>query len=206
MKAFALVGAGGHARTVISLLEQLDWPILGVFDNNYVADKDERIDGYALLGTEADLPADHPVIVCVGANERRAVACQRFESQLFTDTLFHPMSQSEPGAQYGRANQIMAQAFVSKTARLGNNNLIYTQSVIEHECVVGNDNFLATGAIVCGRVTIGDRCFIGAGSTIIDKITIGSDITIGAGATVVHDLTEPGVYLGTPAKRVQKSG
>jgi serine acetyltransferase len=43
---------------------------------------------------------------------------------------------------------------------------------------------------------------IGAGSTVIEGKKIAACCVVGAGATVVHDLTEPGVYVGSPARRI----
>jgi acetyltransferase-like isoleucine patch superfamily enzyme len=44
---------------------------------------------------------------------------------------------------------------------------------------------------------------IGACSTIIEGIKITAGCVVGAGATVVRDLTEPGVYVGSPARRLE---
>jgi UDP-perosamine 4-acetyltransferase len=43
---------------------------------------------------------------------------------------------------------------------------------------------------------------IGMGCNVIQLVTIGTGCIIGAGATVVRDLSEPGTYVGTPARRV----
>lgn len=55
---------------------------------------------------------------------------------------------------------------------------------------------------VCGNCRIGDGVFLGAGATVIEQIQIGPGVVVGAGATVVKDLIEPGVYVGTPARRI----
>ena len=43
---------------------------------------------------------------------------------------------------------------------------------------------------------------IGRGATFIEGIKIEAGCMVGAGAPDVHDLTEPGVYVGSPARRV----
>jgi UDP-perosamine 4-acetyltransferase len=55
---------------------------------------------------------------------------------------------------------------------------------------------------VCGAVTIGAYSLIGAGATVIEGKKIAECCIVGAGATVIHDLTEPGTYVGSPARRV----
>jgi len=46
---------------------------------------------------------------------------------------------------------------------------------------------------------------LGAGATVRDGRCIGDDIVIGAGAVVVSDLIQPGVYVGVPAKSLQRA-
>jgi UDP-perosamine 4-acetyltransferase len=44
---------------------------------------------------------------------------------------------------------------------------------------------------------------IGAGATVIEGRRIESGCLIGAGATVINDLSEAGVYVGCPARRIK---
>ena len=56
---------------------------------------------------------------------------------------------------------------------------------------------------LAGGVTLGRRCWVGIGACIIEGIKIADDVVIGAGAAVVEDITEPGVYVGVPARRIK---
>jgi acetyltransferase-like isoleucine patch superfamily enzyme len=56
-----------------------------------------------------------------------------------------------------------------------------------------------------GGVTVGENSFIGAGATIIQNTNIIGNTLIGAGAVVIKDITRSGVYVGNPAKLVEKS-
>ena len=55
---------------------------------------------------------------------------------------------------------------------------------------------------MCGRCEIGDHVFLGAGSTVIDKRKIVDHVIIGAGSTVIKDILEPGIYVGSPARKI----
>ena len=44
-----------------------------------------------------------------------------------------------------------------------------------------------------------------ANACILGDVSICNDCTIGAGAIVIRDITEPGVYVGAPAKKANKS-
>jgi acetyltransferase-like isoleucine patch superfamily enzyme len=50
---------------------------------------------------------------------------------------------------------------------------------------------------------VGSFSMIGAGATVIQGRKIVAGCVVGAGATVVSDLAEPGVYAGTPARRIR---
>ena len=80
--------------------------------------------------------------------------------------------------------------------------VVNTNATVEHDCRFGTNVHIAPGATVSGGVTIGDHTFIGAGTVVIHGIRIVEGCMIGAGAVVTKDLTEPGTYVGTPARRV----
>src|SRR5659263_220668 len=57
---------------------------------------------------------------------------------------------------------------------------------------------------VAGRCRVGGRDLLATGSIVIDGFRIGDDLVLGAGATAIRDLLEPGVYIGTPARKLDK--
>jgi len=38
---------------------------------------------------------------------------------------------------------------------------------------------------------------------VIDKVSITDDVVIGAGSIVIKDITDAGVYVGCPARRIR---
>jgi UDP-N-acetylbacillosamine N-acetyltransferase len=95
-------------------------------------------------------------------------------------------------------------AHVGPSAAIGKACIINTGAIVEHESIVGDYTHVSVNAVIAGRSRIGDFVFLGAGATAIDSISIGDRITVGAGATVVDDLTEPGTYVGSPAKLITR--
>jgi acetyltransferase-like isoleucine patch superfamily enzyme len=49
---------------------------------------------------------------------------------------------------------------------------------------------------------IGRKVYIGSNSTIL-PVSICDDVVIGAGSVVTRDITEPGTYVGNPARRLK---
>lgn len=73
---------------------------------------------------------------------------------------------------------------------------------VGHNCHIGSFSILAASVSVAGSVHIGEHCFVGVGASIRNGIRICDGVLIGAGAAVVKDITEPGKYVGNPARRI----
>lgn len=71
---------------------------------------------------------------------------------------------------------------------------------IGHDTTIGDFTTINPGVNVSGNVLIGDRCQIGSNAVIKEGVKICDDVVIGAGAVVVKDITEPGIYVGVPAR------
>lgn len=71
---------------------------------------------------------------------------------------------------------------------------------IGHNSVIGENTVLALGSIVGGSVTVGNNCMIGLGAVLRNGITICDNVIVGMGSNVVSDISEPGIYMGSPAK------
>lgn len=85
---------------------------------------------------------------------------------------------------------------------LGIHCLINLNCTIGHDCIIGDFVTLSPGVNVSGNVTIGNGCYIGTNAVIREKISICDNVVIGAGGVVVKDITEPGVYVGNPVKKI----
>jgi acetyltransferase-like isoleucine patch superfamily enzyme len=102
----------------------------------------------------------------------------------------------------GFGNYFGPHSTVAAKANLGDFNYINRNASIGHHTMLGSYNHVGPGAIICGNCKIGNSNFFGAGCVIKDDITIGNNIIIGANALVTADLSEKGVYIGSPAKRI----
>lgn len=79
-------------------------------------------------------------------------------------------------------------------------------TTVGHDTVIGNYATISPKVSISGNVRIADRVFLGTGANVLERLAIFSDIVVGAGATVVRDLREPGTYVGTPARKVNRAG
>lgn len=71
---------------------------------------------------------------------------------------------------------------------------------IGHNSYIGKNTVIALGAIIGGSVRVGNNCMIGLGAIIRNGISICDNTIVGMGSNVVSDITESGIYKGSPAK------
>lgn len=204
MKEIAIIGSGGHLRSALNILKStyIDC-MFKVYDDSYAKYGNEIICGAELCGIVADVPDDLQIFISSGNVRLREELFIRYNRQILKDNVFHRLAFAEDSVTFGVANHVFAYAYINSCAVIGDGNLINSCAVIEHECVIGSHNHISVNSTVCGRVKIGNRCVIGAGATVKDNISICDDVVVGAGCVVVKNIDEPGVYVGTPARRIK---
>lgn len=210
MQAIVVVGGGGHARVVISILRKLGcYQILGYTD---LEDKGTLFDA-SYIGSDRELEAlttrsrELNAILAVGQvglGKPRSELWARFQPfALRFPFIVSPDAIVNERVKGGEGAVVMDGAVINCGATLGRGAIVNTNSTIEHDVVLGDWVHVAPGATICGGVTVGSFSMIGAGATVIEGTKIGSNCLIGAGATVINDLVESGVYVGSPARRIR---
>ncbi len=83
---------------------------------------------------------------------------------------------------------------------VGNNVKIGNNCAIAHNTNIGDETIITGGVNICGSTKIGKNCVLQTGCIIRDNITICDNVRIGMGSVVTKSITEPGTYVGVPAK------
>lgn len=203
-----VVGGGGHAKVVIAALKQSGHHILGY------TDQEDRgaILSAPYLGTDAGLAnilrAQGRCAAVVGVG-KTDLAPRRMAIQSDVETLGFefPVIVSRhavvnEGVRLGPGTVVLDGVVVNSGTEVGRACILNTNSTVDHDCRLGDNVHVAPGATLSGGVVVGDNCMIGTGSSIIQGVRLCVDCVIGAGATVVNDVTAPGTYVGTPARRL----
>lgn len=109
--------------------------------------------------------------------------------------------------EIGRDVSINSKSFLNGCGglRIGDNTRIGTQSIL----IASNHKFDDPDILFKDQITkqgiyIGQNVWFGAGVTILDGVSISDDVVIGACSLVSKNITEAGVYVGTPAKKLEK--
>lgn len=120
-------------------------------------------------------------------------------------SFIHPTTFVDDKAQIGEHCFFYEMNTIQYNVKIGCNVVLWSKNHIGHSVVIKDNCFVSSGATIAGYSEIGENCFLGINSTIIEKRKIAKDCIIGAGAVVLKD-TEPGkVYVGNPARPLEKS-
>lgn len=198
-----ILGAGGHTRSLLNLIDQSIYNVCGIFDDSFDNEVEEIIRKEKVIGNLNSILPHLKLILSIGDNQKRKDYFRKYMGRLLLKNLMHKTAIIEDSAKLGNSNQIFANTYINSYATVGNNNIINSGCIIEHEVKIGNHNHISVGSIICGRTTIGNECFIGAGTVIIDKLKICDHVNIGANSVVVKDITESGVYVGNPVRKIK---
>ncbi|MCL2065134.1 MAG: N-acetyltransferase [Candidatus Cloacimonetes bacterium] len=107
--------------------------------------------------------------------------------------------------------EIQADVIIGKRTKIQSHTFICSLVSIGDDCFIGhgvmfvNDKF-SNGCPAKGdkslwqKTNIGKNVYIGSNATIL-PVSICDNVVIGAGAVVTKDITEPGTYVGNPARK-----
>ena len=201
-----LLGGGGHARVVLDALLRLGHRVVGYaapapegarISLPYLGPDDEVLQRLAGAGATGALG-----IGMARVDERRLQLLTAYEAAgVAFPPLVAPGASVHEDVTLGAASVVLDGAVVVTGAALGRACIVNTNASVDHDCRLGENVHVAPGATVCGGVRIGAHCLVGAGATLVPGIDVCTGVLIGAGAVVVRDVTEPGTYVGTPARR-----
>lgn len=192
MKPLLLIGCGGHARSLIELIESTDqWHIQGLV--GLPEQVGRRVLGYEVIGCDFDLPVLRDecseAVLAIGQlpdsapRVRLAKQLEQFGFQF--PVLISSNSVVSRYAQLGSGTTVGHGAIVNAGAVVGNHCIINSRALIEHDVQIGHHCHVSTGVLVNGGVQIGAASFIGSGAMIREGLTLPSRTVIGAGKRVM---------------------
>lgn len=201
-----LYGAGGHAKSVLEMIQAIGaFRVAGIVDDN-PALTGSSVLGVSVLGTRDALPGLLEQGVFLAANgvggiiniEIRVKLFELLESYGFAiPTLRHPRATVEPSAQLADGVQVFANAYVGSSAVLHEKCMVNTGAIVSHDCEIGRYTHIAPGCLLAGHVHVGERALVGMGVTTIIGLKIGDGARVGNGAVLLADV---------PARQIVPAG
>ena len=194
MKDIILLGAGGHCKSVIDVIEQENkYKIKGVIDNNPDL-KNTTILDYGIIGTDLDLKKISKTIkfalITVGQIksplERIKLYNLAVDLGFELPTITSPLAYVSKYAGVGIGTIVMHHSIVNANSYVGKNCIINSKALIEHDCVIKDHCHISTSANINGNVHVEQGVFIGSNSTIKESIKIKKNSFIKAGSLIKY--------------------
>ena len=209
-KNIILIGGGGHCKSCIDVIEQQGvYNILGILDKSKV--KGEKIFGYMVLGGDEDIHLYENkncyFLITIGQIKSSSLRKKIYDflviKKLKLATVISPFAYVSSRSIVGEGSIVMHGVIINAGATIGSNCIINTGCILEHDVKVGESTHISTKAIVNGDCIVGNEVFIGSNSVISNQITIGDKIVIGAGTVVNKIISEQGIYVGNPVRKIR---
>lgn len=117
------------------------------------------------------------------------------------DVFIGPFVEIQKQVVIGKRTKVQSHVFICELVTIGDD------CFIGHGVMFINDLFSKGGPARGDRfywkaTQVGNQVSIGSNATIL-PVDICENVVIGAGAVVTKDITEPGVYIGNPARKLK---
>lgn len=189
----ALIGYGGHAREVMS---QMGKNLTCFVDDEYLCKNTKPL-------SEFD-PNKYEVMIAIADTQKRLEMVKKLPKETKFFTWIHPSSLiMDNNVKIGEGSFIGANSILTTNITIGKHVILNRGNQIGHDCEIGNYFSAMPGSIVSGNCNIGNEVYVGTNSSIKEKIKITDSVTIGLNSGVIKNILEPGVYIGTPCKKIK---
>ena len=192
MKPLLLIGCGGHARSLIDLVETThQWHIHGLV--GLPEQVGSEVLGYSVVGTDAQLPALREqcgsAVLAMGQlpdpKPRQRLATLLDKYCFHIPSLISPNAHISRHSLIGNGTVVGHGAIVNAAAKVGDHCILNTNAVIEHDAWIGDHCHISTGALINGNVSVGHGSFVGSGAMLREGLDIPSGSVISAGKRVM---------------------
>jgi sugar O-acyltransferase (sialic acid O-acetyltransferase NeuD family) len=194
-----IIGAGGHAKVIVDIINLIPLQIEGVWVEN---NTDKLFLSYSLGDLKSfKLKKNGEFIIAIGNNYARKRIANDLEH---TNVIaIHPSSSAANSATIGVGSVLMANASLNAHATIGEHVIINTNASVDHDCKIANFVHISPQVGLAGNVEVGEGTHIGIGACVIQDIKIGKWATIGAGAVIIKDVPDYAVVVGNPGKVIK---
>ncbi|SRR5579883_677347 len=194
-----IVGAGGHAKVVLSVAVSNMIKVQGYLDDD-ISLLNKTILGCPVIGNFGLLESQiQTAVFGLGNNALRRTLAEKYHF-IEWKTLIHPSAIVHPSAKIGKGTVVFAGAIIQPNAVIGDHCIINTGATVDHDCVLENFVHIAPGVNLAGGVHLGEGSFLGIGSVVIPEMTIGKWAQVAAGGVVVTPIADKKIVMGVPAK------
>lgn len=169
MKPIYLIGAGGHCRSCIDVIEATEsYEIKGLFDIKENLGK--KIGKYTIIDTDNNLgryvDGNSEFLITLGQIKspeiRQQIANKLYELRAKPATIISPLAYVAKTATVGPGSIVMHHSLINAYAQIGSHCILNTKSLVEHDAKIEDFCHISTGAIVNGGAHLRQGSFVGS--------------------------------------------
>lgn len=209
-----IIGTGGFAKEVGQLAAQLNVDGSRWSSIEYLCEREEDVGTPMPFGTVTstdaqlrNLDRDVDYVIGLGAPKARQRIAEQLKShaRLTAPNLVHPFSGFDGSAvRLGQGNIITRGAVFTCDVVVGDHNVFNLNCTVGHDAKIGSYCVINPGCNVSGGVQLEDGCLLGTGCQVLEGLLISAGTTLGAGSVAAKSIAVAGVYVGVPAKRLDR--
>ncbi|MFK5982672.1 MAG: NeuD/PglB/VioB family sugar acetyltransferase [Flavobacteriaceae bacterium] len=210
MKNVVIVGSSGLAKEMAFLLDDINrskqtWNFLGFVDENIgIAVGKYQV----IMNDDTLLNYNEPLSVVIGVGFpvllKKLANKFKVNKDLLFPNIIHPNCIGDwDRINLGEGNVLTAGNIFTTDIQIGSFNIFNLNGTVGHDSIIGNYNVFNPTNNISGEVKINNQVLVGTGTQVLQQLEIVSNVIIGAGAVVTKNITESGVYVGSPAKKIK---
>ncbi len=195
-----VLGAGGHGKSVVSVLLASGSPVAGVFDDD-PGNRGGIVLGVPIIGSISDFGryADALAVIGIGDNAARRRVAGQFPNARWARVLY-PQAYISPTARTGVGTVVFPGAVVGADVLAGKHVIVSANTTLGHDTVVGDYAHIAPGVQIGGGARIGSGAMLCLGSIVCPQVEVGEGAILAAGAVAVDNIPAGATAFGTPAR------
>lgn len=192
MRELVLVGAGGHCRSVIDVIESTSqYKIVAIVDKKENIGK--SILDYKITHSDEDLENLFKkykfYLVTIGQiktpDPRIKIAQAILGAGCQIETVIAKTAYVSKHAKIGMGTVVMHGTFVNANAVIGDNCIINTTALIEHDVLVESNSHISTATVLNGGAIVREGSFVGSNAVVRENFEVPSRSIIPAGSALL---------------------
>lgn len=210
MKKIAIVGAGGFAREILTLINDINrinpsFEIVGFVDNN----KEHIIHGLPVIGSDEEVnatPEPLALVIAVGEPHLKEKIHKKFNNpRISFPSLIHPsvIIGDKESVETGQGCIVCAGNILTTDIQIHDFVTLNLMCTVGHDTEINNYASFMPSVNISGEVKVGKGVYVGTGAKIINLVEIGGNTIVGAGAIVAKSLPANCTAVGIPAKPIK---